>query len=318
MVEPHPWEEFVVFLEKLFDLLPKDPFSRGLAKFNHGDLAGATELFLGLLDHSDPEICKKARLFACEAHLQQGDDARHSDLSAALKHYREASDLQPLFADVQNKLGETYRALGRNAEARGAFQAALEINPRYLAARMNLAHTLVRLADFEAAVVEIERAIPHTSGHAKEALEALAADCRSGGEVDWENRFGDLHRLHPSEAEARRLEALKALQHGRSDEALSLVDELLEEHGKWPDLHLLRGLALGELGRPQESIAAFEDALERHPRYLKARINLGLTYIELGEPEKAANELELALETDPTNVLARAALEDLKSTTSNS
>jgi tetratricopeptide (TPR) repeat protein len=301
-----------VFLKKLFDFLPKDPFSKGLSLFNEGELQSAADIFSTLLDHPDPEICKKARLFACEAHLQMGDNARGNDTPAALDHYHRAAVLQPNFADVQNKLGESYRLMSRHSQALEAFSAALAINPRYFAARMNLAHTHVQMDDYQSAKAELEQALPHAANYVKDSLEELLQVCETEDRTAWDGKFEQLRRQHPSEAEGRRLEALKLVQRGQPAEALRILDELLEKHSKWPDLHLLRGLALGELGQLPDAVEAFLAAIEQHPRYLKARINLGLTYMEMGQDDDARRELEFALDTDPANVLARAALEELR------
>ena len=301
-----------MFLRKLFHLLPQDALTRGLTQFNRGELGAAIASFQTLSTHGDPEIQKKARLFECEAQLQLGDQARQHDRAAALRHYGAASALQPGFADIHNKLGELYLEMAEDESARKAFARAVEINPRYFTARLNLSHTLARSGDFAACANQIAALRQDCPPFYQDALDALEQDGRRGADEDWDARFAAVRAIAPARGELERQHALGLLQSGDPKAALAILEPLIGRHQRWPDLHLLRGLCLAETGRPEDAILAFRAALEIHPNYLKARINLGLTYLELDRHVEAEAELESALRTDPANALARAALDEIR------
>jgi tetratricopeptide (TPR) repeat protein len=301
-----------MFLGKLFRLLPQDPLTRGLTQFNRGELSAAIASFQSLSTHGDPEIQKKARLFECEAQLQLGDQARQRDRAAALRHYGAASSLQPGFADIHNKLGELYLEMAEDESAQRAFERAVEINPRYFTARLNLSHTLARMGEFSECARQIATLRQDCPPFYQDALDALEQDCRRHADEDWDARFAAVRAIAPARGELERQHALSQLQSGDPKAALAILDPLIVRHERWPDLHLLRGLCLAETGRPEEAILAFRTALEIHPNYLKARINLGLTYLELDRHAEAEAELESALRTDPANALARAALDEIR------
>jgi len=78
-------------------------------------------------------------------------------LERAIEDFRQASLFNPNFADVHNLLGVALGELERWEESIGAFRKALEANPEYPFARLNLAFAL---AD---------------AGHEREAIDELRA-----------------------------------------------------------------------------------------------------------------------------------------------
>ena len=67
---------------------------------------------------------------------------------AALADLQEVARRQPFFADVQNLIGLCLALLGRPEEAVGAFDRAVQINPRYVEAHVNRAITLNELGRY--------------------------------------------------------------------------------------------------------------------------------------------------------------------------
>lgn len=65
--------------------------------------------------------------------------AEASDEAAALDAYQRAAKLRPTDPSLLNQIGVFHASRGRPAEARRMFEAALSIDPGYLAARANLA-----------------------------------------------------------------------------------------------------------------------------------------------------------------------------------
>ena len=127
----------LVFLRRLFGLVPSDPFTAGLQKMQRGELREALASFEPLLESPDEALRKMARLYACEAMLQLGDEILDTDAEAALDCYESASGLQPTFADIHHRIGRLRLTHGDLPGARAALDRALEINPRFFAARLD-------------------------------------------------------------------------------------------------------------------------------------------------------------------------------------
>jgi tetratricopeptide (TPR) repeat protein len=301
-----------MFLKSLFRLIPKDPLTKGLQHFNRGRLTESIAEFAGLLDSQDEEIRKKARLYTCEAHLQLGDEAAARNPQRACEHYEQARALQPTFADIQNKLGEVYRDLGRIEEAEACFEESLEINPRYFAAAINLSNVRVHTQGPEHVAQDVARIAEWCPPMYREKLQDLVQACQTDAPIDWDARFREIREMAPTRVQVGKQSALTAIQRGDAPKAIEILEELLREHDRFPDLHLLLGLARGSLGQHEEAIAAFRQALAINEHYLKARINLGITYMELDRLDEARTELERALQTDPGNSLAKSALAEIE------
>jgi Tfp pilus assembly protein PilF len=100
---------------------------------------------------------------------------RRDQYSEAAAEYRRALVLKPGYADLRNQLGVTLYALGDNAGAVEQFSHALEINPRYLEARVNRGIALRRLQRFDEARADFHAVLDQQADHqaAREQLEAL-------------------------------------------------------------------------------------------------------------------------------------------------
>lgn len=303
-----------MFLQRLFHLVPKDPFFEAVDLINRGDFAGALPRLSALLESRDSAIRAKARLYVCEAHLQLGDQIAATDPAGALRHYAAASSLQPRFADLHHKVGTMNLRLGQLAEAEPAFRRALEINPRYFAARLSLAEALVGLHQESLALVELRRLEEFCPPLYREMLHDLQAGCAQGDAQPFASNFAEIRRLMPTRLDAARDVAVAAIRRGEPETAERTLKDLVEEYPQFPDLHHLLGLCYGELGRLDEAALEFQTALSINPKFLKARINLGITLMQQGHGEEARRELLRALEIDPANPLVESALTELSNT----
>lgn len=306
-----------MFLKKLLRLVPQDPLAGGLHDFNRGRLPEALSAFEALFAHPDPEVQKKARLYACESRLQLGDELAPRDPEGALVHYEAAADLQPGWADIHNRLGEMFHRLERFSQAERCFGQALAINDRYFAARLNLCETMVAAGNLSGASEELEVIRDGCPPVYREALDQLAVDVAARADIDWDQRFTAIRALAPSNLDVARQNALVAIQNGESEQAIPMLQDMVSEHPNFPDLRHLLGLAYGDQGDHDEAIACFRKALEINEHYLKARINLAFTYMELEQFDAAEAELRLALVTDPDNSLAKSAMAEIEAVRAN-
>lgn len=97
-------------------------------------------------DHAHIEQEKTSR--QANTHFHLGAALLQKKLSLeALAELKQAIALRPGYPDFHNKLGELYASRGHYHLAEEEFRLALKLHPRYLAAQVNLAHTLQRHAD---------------------------------------------------------------------------------------------------------------------------------------------------------------------------
>ena len=202
----------------------------------------------------------------------------------------------PMFADIQNKLGIIYNQTNRLGLAAEAFEKALAINPGYTEASLNLAITYSDLGKYEKAREVFERAAHFTDEDGRTVAAA------SGNDPFIKGKLADEHR---------RL--------GNMYYDLRLLDEAVEEYQKalrlspnFADIITRLGIAYRDKGSYDEAIKEFNHAKECNPKYILARLHLGITYYSQGFYGLAEEEWREALVIDPDNSAIRTYLNFVK------
>ena len=112
---------------------------------------------------------------------------------------------------------------------------------------------------------------------------------------------------------ARRLE--KAVQHrmnGEYDDAIPILQSILEEAPDLADAHHELGLILSFRVLIDESIAELERAVALAPSSVKYLLDLGKTHTMYGDYDKAIPVFEQVLSLDPFNVEASKNLDFIR------
>jgi arylsulfatase A-like enzyme/Flp pilus assembly protein TadD len=91
---------------------------------------------------------------------------------------------------------------------------------------------------------------------------------------------------------------------GRSEEAIQLFREIIEERPSFANVYANLAHVLEDTGRLREAIAVLEGALENGYTTRTMMGRLGLYYQEAGDLEKSVSILETVIENDPTYVEA--------------
>jgi Tfp pilus assembly protein PilF len=203
-------------------------------------LGALGDRFAGLSDHLEAVSTEVSRLGSAheeisaalsrESERRQQDEARRlrdearalNTRGVALFHkgspeaaeaaFRQASEMDPVFAEAHNNLGLALSRLGREEEAREAFTRALELDPGMAEAINNLGFLFHRGMEFEKAV-EMFRRAADTAQDASVAYTNLGNACyglaRYGDAVDaWKKAI----EQDPHNEQARR--ALQMFQQG--------------------------------------------------------------------------------------------------------
>lgn len=215
------------------------------------------------------------------------NEGKYSEAEGLL---REVNRLNPNYADVLNKLGVMASIKGDNEQAVLYFKRALELNPAYTEASLNLAITYNDMGDFEGAkdVFEIASTI---ASSAPGKLDPFAA----GKLANEHYKIGNLY-----------------LDFGMFDEAMDEYMKALKLRPTLADVHTKLGIALRSKDRFEDAIVHFTKAKESNPHYGPAWVQLGLTYHMRGLTGLAHQEWEKALEINPDLREAKAYLNLLK------
>ncbi|HEX7125557.1 MAG TPA: tetratricopeptide repeat protein [Thermodesulfobacteriota bacterium] len=185
------------------------------------------------------------------------------------------------YADVLNRVGLAAHRRGAFGKALTCFGRALELNPRYNEAALNLAVTLMDLGRYDEAERVYRRAEPGGPAAAGEPASALDPFVR--GKLA--NRQADL---------AGTYHAL-----GLLDQAIEGFHAALALCPTYPDIRLRLGVALRDAGRFDEALREFSRVEEEAPHLPMAGVQKGITRYAAGDVEGAVAEWRAVLAKHP-------------------
>ncbi len=212
------------------------------------------------------------------------------DYEKAEQFFQKILDVNPTFADIQNKMGIIYNQTNRLEQAVESFKKALVSNPGYTEASLNLAITYSDLGQYDKAREVFERAARITSTSQK------SVDPFVRGKLSDEHlRVGNMYY------------------------GIGLVDEAIDEYRKalrlspaFADILTQLGIALRDKGHYDDAIKEFSKAKESNPHFIPARLHLGITYYSQGFYGLAEEEWREALVFDPDNSAVKTYLNFIK------
>lgn len=195
---------------------------------------------------------------------------------ALLRQVLEADDR---FADVHDMLGVIAHARGNFLAAESHFERALQLNPLYTEAALNLAVTYNDRGKYEAAR-EIYKKI---QGRPTGSIQALDPFAR-----------GKLANMHADIAQAY-------ADCGLPREATVELEKAVSLCPHFADLRTRLGSLLRELGELARAKEHYEAAIASRPTYTAARVQLGVTLLSLGEIAAAEETWKKVLASEPDN-----------------
>jgi tetratricopeptide (TPR) repeat protein len=186
------------------------------------------------------------------------------------------------FADVYNMLAVILHERGDFVSAERYFERAIELNPNYTEALLNLAVTYNDLGKYEAARQVYSRV--HRGG-----LEAGGLDPFARGKIA--NMHADIAQAY---ADA-----------GCAPQAIEELKKAVDLCPTFADLQSRLGTLYRDAGNLALARERYEAARAANPKYAPARVMLGVTLLSLGQPDEAVAEWNEALAIDPENRSAK-------------
>jgi len=263
----------------------------GLARHRAGDLAGAAEIYRGVLARSPREATALRLLGAIELQRDNLDDAQ-ALLSQAIEH-----DTHPV--DAHYLLGMVLMRKALGEEAAGQFRTCISLDPRHAAARVALGCLVQQAGDMEGALALFTQAAAidprladawYNAGKANHALgrlpEALASYDRA-------------LVAQPLRVDALNNRGIVLGELARHAEALATFDRAIAVQPGYAEAHNNRGVTLLALKRFDDAIASFDRALVARPGYGEALEQRGKCLMRAGRYDAAAADFSAVLAIDP-------------------
>ncbi len=187
------------------------------------------------------------------------------------------------FPDVHNMMGVIHHDKGRLEEARNEFRRAVEINPHYTEAALNLAVTHNDLGEYESAQ--------------KVYRSAIGSGARGTDDIDGFAK-GKIANIHAELAQAY-------LDVGMPNEAVQEYRNAIRLCPHFADLRVRLANVYRQMGDLVAARFELEEAVRVRPAYNPARIAMGVLLLVSGQRQKALEQWEEALRLEPDNKAAQ-------------
>ena len=218
-----------------------------------------------------------------------------------VRFYRTILRRNPASWMAHNNLGYILTQVGRGAEAKAEYEAALRLRPLYPEALTNYGVALVSEGRLAEAITRYQTALavgPDLATVRNDLGIALAKSGREGSAIE---QYRQGLRLAPDHAELHHNLALALLHTGQAAAAVDEYRATLRLHPADPAAHYDLGLALAAAGRESpEAVAQWREALRLRPDYALASLRLGVWYHATGQLAQAIAAEEAGLRSDPT------------------
>lgn len=199
---------------------------------------------------------------------------------------RQVADKADQFADVHHMLGVITHSRGDFAEAERHFERAVQINPNYTEAQLNLMVTYNDLGKYDEA-------------------RKLYAEMRSRGQEKGREldpfAKGKIANMHAELSQAYH-------DVGMPVDAIRELEKATVLCPTFADLLTRLGVLYRDSGDQARAREKFEAALATNPKYTQARLLFGVLLLSGGESEKAVAEFETVVAQDPENKSAQTYL----------
>ena len=201
----------------------------------------------------------------------------------ALQYLEKVAAEKSQFADVYNMLGFIYYSNSRFEDAIGAFKKAIEINPSYTEASLNLSVVYNELGQFERS----------------SEVYSLAREARKDAQTYLDPYVkGKLANMHSGLGSI-----YKDL--GFYNEAADEFRKALALRPEFADIRTNLGIVLRDMKDYDGALRELEDAVRQHPDYAPSRVQLGLTCYAMGQHERAKTEWLKVLRANPEDKVAQ-------------
>ncbi|MCP5368076.1 MAG: PEP-CTERM system TPR-repeat protein PrsT [Hyphomicrobiales bacterium] len=296
-------EKGAAYLAQAAEINPDDAASQ--ARF------GATQIGLGKIDAGIAALEKALEL---DPTLDQATYAlfttymRQKQYDKALEIAAKVKAEKPDRSIGHSMEGVVMSAKGDAAASRAAFNRALEVDPKSIDARVNLAALEVRAGDVDAARKQLEAAQEHYPDNLQVMLRLAAVEGRAGKMDKAGDWLEKAVKAHPDALAPRVLLARLYVATRQPDKALAVTRPAIEANPDNPALLKVTGQAHMTANRPRDAAVVFRKLATQEPKSLEAHFLLAGAYRVTGNDVRYMEELNAILALDPDNKLARLAL----------
>lgn len=292
--------------DRLARLKPADPRLRTLVASAGLGRSDDTTVFNELRSIASQDSGSAADLALVNAHLAR----RQPD--AALKALAALERKQPKDPGPAHLRGQVLASLGRHADARQSFEAALALNPAYFPPLAALAALDMREGRADQARHRLAAVIKDQPKNATAMLALAEVLARQGAPVQAVRaQINAAIAAAPGDVDARVALVAHHQGHGQADAALAAAQAATSALPDNMTLLALEGRCLLQLGQVSQALASFGKMATLQPRSPQGHLGMAEAYLTNQQADLAQRANQRALELAPGLVAARAQAIDI-------
>jgi len=247
---------------KAIELKPNDAELLG----NIGMILAKTKHYAESIEYFGQSIAIQPNL--APIHWLMGESLiQQKQYDVGLSSQIKALELQPdlVNASGYNNLGSGLAWNDRLSEAIDCYQTAIQLQPKYVQAHLNLANALYQFGRVEASISMLRTTI----------------------------------EIQPEFIEAYSTLAMIYFRDRKIDESIEIFQQITQLQPDHPDAYLNLGAALAQQNRLDEAIEVFQQAIKIEPNFSDAHFSLGVTLLKQDKQSQSIDSLQQAIQFKP-------------------
>ncbi len=208
--------------------------------------------------------------------------------------FRKALELDPSYAEARVNLGLILNQQGKFDAAVNEFKQAILNDPKLAAAHFNLGVTLQAQGKLEPAIAAYRAAISIDPNNAEANYNLGIALNKQGKASEAMAAYKEAIRINPDYANAYVKLGSNLTDEGRIDDAIASLRTAIRLNPNDAEAHNNLGVALHKQNNLTRAISMWEEAIRLNPNYAEAHHNLGVALAGQGKLEAAISTLKQA------------------------
>jgi len=236
---------------------------------------------------------------------EQGYDA------AALVAFEHVAKVDPSAITFYN-LGTLYMRRGRPADAKTAYERALQFQPDYADANNSLGALMAQSGDLPGAIERFRAALAAKPEFADAMNNLGFALFQTGDAVHARELYEKALALQPGFPEALNNLGILYGSQRDLDRALGYFQQAVDQRATYGEAANNLALVLNARGEPDKAIAVLQRLLQANPSFEMGYVTLCRVYLKAGNRQEATRVLEMLLQRNPTHPLGLQLLQQIR------
>lgn len=305
-----------MFLKKLLSFTEDQKIDIAAQKLQLGEFQ---EAYTILRDIINKQHNRNSLSFKLALSIFSKSGIRYARSLEQYGHYNEALDIYlsinkvaPHFPDIYNYIANIKLILSDYYSAGEFLLKALELNPRYKEAILNMIKVLIMQEQFQDSLKYCNILESIVTENETEFIRLLKENILKEDKEGILQSLRDIENLQDDYTTLYLRLGIELFNKQRYKEAALELQKYLQHKPKYADILHILGVCYMEIKDYGSAIDSFLNCLSINSDFILSRLHLAMSYKEIGKTLEAMDELGIVLQKDPDNKIAQKILNEIK------